>query len=677
MTHQEIRDKFIKFFEARGHKVVPSASLMPTDPSVLFTTAGMQQFKYYYTGQSDAMKDFGSLNTASIQKCVRTSDIDEVGDESHLTFFEMLGNFSFGGYFKKEAIKYGYDFIVKEMGLKIDYVSIFEGDVDVPADEDSEKFWKEVDPDIVIKKFGRKDNFWGPTGAEGPCGPTTEIYVNGLEIWNIVFNQYYQHADKKLELLKTPGIDTGMGLERLAMVGQGVSNIFETDLLKPMMDILPSNLPIRQKRIAVDHVRAFAFLKEDGFVESSKDDMGGSVLNKLQRDTFDFGISKDIISKIAIKIYNIYGPIYPELSPSSGSYNRVTNLTGPSDPDSATNIGQSGYSGATGSSLMRGYDGFQIIKSKLRGDRMFTRKISNITTSTIAGIETADNILNKSVSEYNSLHNKDIANAVKALNIIEGIIEKNKIKGLKAQMHIPGQKIVIREMPLEDLINSTRLSGDEAFDIYQRTGARIEQIKDIAESYDLEVDLDGFEEAKRKHQELSRAGAEKKFGGHGIAKGDLTAANDEELGIKTKYHTATHLLQAALRKILGDSIKQSGSDINAERLRFDFTLDRKMTTEEIKQVEDLINRAIKQDLIVNSEEMSFDEAIKSGALAFFKLKYPEKITVYTIGNKNNYFSREVCGGPHVQHTGEIGGIKIAKEEAVSAGIRRIRIQLTN
>src|SRR3989339_2092922 len=255
MTHQEIRDKFIKFFEARGHKFVSSASLMPTDPSVLFTTAGMQQFKYYYTGQSDAMKDFGSLNTASIQKCVRTSDIDEVGDESHLTFFEMLGNFSFGGYFKKEAIQYGYDFIVKEMGLKIDYVSVFEGSDGVPADDESEKYWKELDPNIVVKRFGRKDNFWGPTGAEGPCGPTTEIYVDGLEIWNIVFNQYYQHADIRLEPLKTPGIDTGMGLERLAMVVQKVTTIFDTDLLKPIINLMPEDIDIKKKRIIADHMR--------------------------------------------------------------------------------------------------------------------------------------------------------------------------------------------------------------------------------------------------------------------------------------------------------------------------------------------------------------------------------------------------------------------------------------
>jgi len=567
MTHQEIRDKFIKFFEARGHKVVPSASLMPTDPSVLFTAAGMQQFKYYYTGQSDAMKDFGSLNTASIQKCVRTSDIDEVGDESHLTFFEMLGNFSFGGYFKKEAIQYGHDFIVKKMGLKIDYVSVFEGDADVPADDDSERFWKEVDPNIVIKKFGRKDNFWGPTGAEGPCGPTTEIYVNGLEIWNIVFNQYYQHADKKLELLKTPGIDTGMGLERLVMVSQGASTIFDTDLLRPIMELIPS-MEERKKRIITDHARAVAFMLSDGFRPSNKE--AGYVLRRIMRRlvvyAFQAKLETNVILNLFRMIQEIYGSYYPELD---------VNLI----------IGE-----------------FSTEKDKF------------------------DKTLERGMREF------------------------DKIEKL-------------------DAINS--------FHLYESFGLPYEIIKEVGGDKAKALNRDNFDEEFRKHQELSRAGAEKKFGGHGIAKGDLTAANEEELATKIKYHTTTHLLQSALRKVLGDGVHQSGSDINLERLRFDFTLDRKMPPEEIKQVEDLVNSAIKQNLIVNSEEMSFDEAIKSGALAFFKLKYPEKVTVYTIGDKNDYFSKEVCGGPHVQHTGEIGSIKIAKEEAVSAGIRRIRIQLTS
>lgn len=565
MTHKEIRNKFIKFFQERGHKLVPSASLMPTDPSVLFTTAGMQQFKYYYTGQANATKDFGSLNTVTIQKCVRTSDIDEVGDESHLTFFEMLGNFSFGGYFKKEAIQYGYDFIVKEMGLKIDYVSVFEGTDDVPADEESEKYWKDLDPNIVVKRFGRKDNFWGPTGAEGPCGPTTEIYVNGLEVWNIVFNQYYQHADKKLELLKTPGIDTGMGLERLTMVSQNVSIIFDTDLLRPIMELIPS-MEERKKRIITDHARAIAFMLSDGFRPSNKE--AGYVLRRIMRRlivyAFQFKIEKQIILNLFRMIQEIYGDYYPEL-------------------DIDLIIGE-----------------FSAEKDKF------------------------DNTLER------------------------GMRELDKIDDLNAI---------------------------SAFRLYESFGLPYEIIKEVGGGKAKDLNRENFDEEFKKHQELSRAGAEKKFGGHGIAKGDLTAANEEELAIKIKYHTTTHLLQSALRKVLGDNVHQSGSDINPERLRFDFTFDRKMTPEEIKQVEDIINQAIADDLAVSFEEMRYQDAVDSGALAFFKLKYPEMVTVYTIGDPSDYFSKEVCGGPHVSHTGEIGHIKIVKEEAVSAGIRRIRIAL--
>jgi len=282
MKSEEIREKFLKFFESREHVVVPSSSLVPEgDSSVLFTTAGMQQFKPYYLGQKNPLEDFGSTNTVSIQKCVRTSDIEEVGDERHLTFFEMLGNFSFGGYFKEEAIKYAYEFVTKEMGLAIDYVTVFVGEEGVPADEESERIWKSLDKDIVVKRFGREDNFWGPTGEEGPCGPTTEIYVNGIEIWNIVFNQYYQHKDKTLKPLETPGIDTGMGLERLAMVSQGVETVFDTDLFEGLFKALPQDLDEKKKRILGDHARAIVNMINDGVRPSNKD--AGYILRRLLR----------------------------------------------------------------------------------------------------------------------------------------------------------------------------------------------------------------------------------------------------------------------------------------------------------------------------------------------------------------------------------------------------------
>ncbi len=282
MQSKEIREKFLEFFEKRGHAIVPSSSLVPhNDSSVLFTTAGMQQFKPYYLGRADAEKDFGSKNTVSAQRCLRTSDIEEVGDERHLTFFEMLGNFSFGGYWKKEAIEYAFEFVTKEMGLKIDYVTVFEGEANVPKDSESEAIWKSLDPNIEIKACGRADNFWGPTGEEGPCGPTTEIYVDGIEIWNIVFNEFYQNRDKTLKPLETKGIDTGMGLERLAKVVQGVPTVFDTDLFKKLITILPKHTNERKKRILADHSRAICFLINDGVVPENRG--AGYILRRLLR----------------------------------------------------------------------------------------------------------------------------------------------------------------------------------------------------------------------------------------------------------------------------------------------------------------------------------------------------------------------------------------------------------
>ncbi|MBI2086926.1 MAG: hypothetical protein HYT69_02025 [Candidatus Zambryskibacteria bacterium] len=278
MLSNEIREKFLRFFEKRGHRVVPSASLVPTDdPSVLFTTAGMQQFKSHFIGLRNAKDDFGSLNLTSSQKCVRTSDIEEVGDKSHLTFFEMLGNFSFDGYWKKEAIEYAYDLITKEIDLKIDYVSVFGGEGNVPEDTESAEIWRSIDPEITIKKFGRSDNFWGPTGEEGPCGPTTEIYIDGIEIWNIVFNEYYQSQDKTLIPLKTKGVDTGMGLERLVKVVQKTETVFETDLFLPIVQVANS-------RIVADHIRTSCFMITDGITPSNTG--RGYVLRRLLRRAY-------------------------------------------------------------------------------------------------------------------------------------------------------------------------------------------------------------------------------------------------------------------------------------------------------------------------------------------------------------------------------------------------------
>lgn len=551
MTHQEIRQKFLEFFTARGHAVVPSSSLLPTDPSVLFTTAGMQQFKPYYTGAADAQADFHSLNTTSIQKCVRTGDIDEVGDERHLTFFEMLGNFSFGGYFKKEAIQYAYDFVTKEMGLTIDYVTVFAGEEGVPADTESEAIWQSLDPNITIKRFGRADNFWGPTGDEGPCGPTTEIYVDGIEIWNVVFNEYYKKPGLPFEALAKKGIDTGMGLERLVMASQKVPTVFDTDLFTSIIGALPPDMSMRDKRIVVDHTRAAVFLIADGVRPSNKDQ--GYVLRRLLRRALVKSPHLPVAS-----VFDTYGSLY--------SFN--------TDEITAVIAAES--------------DKFQR-------------------------------------------------------TVNQGRRELDRLESIDA---------------------------DAAFRLYESFGLPYEVIKDIAGEKATALTREQFDAKFKEHQEKSRAGAEKKFGGHGLLldTGELKAADEHELKIVTRLHTATHLLHAALRKVLGTDVSQAGSDITSERLRFDFTFPRKMTAEEIAEVERLINDVIAQDLPVTKVTLPKEEAEKTGALHFFKIKYPAQVDVYSVGE----FSKEFCGGPHVTHTGEIGHLTITKEEGVSAGVRRIR-----
>jgi alanyl-tRNA synthetase len=579
MTSSEIRRKFLEFFEKRGHAIVPSSSLIPDDPSVLLTTAGMQQFKPYYTGDADPKKDFGSLNTVSVQKCFRTSDIDEVGDESHLTFFEMLGNFSFGGYFKEKAIEYGYDFITKEMGLKIEYVTIFDpkkvpaGDwrKGVPFDAESEKLWKKYG--VEIKKEGT-DVFWGPTGNEGPCGPTTEIYVKSaggkaIEVWNIVFNEFYRDKNNKLTPLKTPGVDTGMGLERLAMVVQKRKTLFETDLFSPLMGLLTESLSVRTKRILADHIRGVAFMISDGVKPSNKET--GYVLRRLMRRVMvHLHLSKNesLAEHLLEEIFENYEGFYPGL-------NREV-----------------------------------VLEDFEEERRLFS--------------ETLD----KGLKEFESV-----------------------IRGKKA------------------------LEGAKAFYLYQSFGLPRDVMRELVISKNMDFDDDGFDKEFAKHQEISRAGSEKKFGGHGLIldTGELKAGSEEELKKVTRLHTATHLLQKALRDVLGKEVQQRGSDITTERTRFDFSFPRKMTPEEIKKVEEVVNDKVKEDLPVNFEEMPKTEAEKTGALYFFKAKYPEKVRVYYVGKSlEKAWSKEFCGGPHVSRTGEIGKFRITKEEAVAAGIRRIR-----
>ena len=597
MSSEEIRKSFLDFFKSKGHAIVPSSSLLPDDPSVLLTTAGMQQFKRYFTQELDAKKDFGSLNAASIQKCFRTSDIEEVGDKTHLTFFEMLGNFSFGlpsealvsslrsrsyfggvgkegGYFKKEAIHLAYEYLTQVLGISSDRISatVFSGDSDVPYDSESFDIWrKEIGlPISKISKHGRADNFWGPTGNEGPCGPTTEIYVDAVEVWNLVFNEYYCKKDRTLEKLKTPGVDTGMGFERLTAMMQGVEDVFQTDLFQPLIAKINETAPQlkdREVRVLADHLRASAFLIADGVRSSNKE--AGYILRRLLRRILAYVIKEDIhadlFAEIIPAVKSKFGKFYPELK----DVKTILAVTG----------------------------------------------------------------------EEKSKFERAVANGLAALKKYENI------------------------------------ASADAFYLYETFGLPFELIKELSPKASEGLKLEDFEKEFKKHQDISRAGAEKKFGGHGLLldTGELKAKDEEELKKVTRLHTATHLMQAALRKVLGNEVQQRGSDITVERTRFDFAFSRKLTAEEIKKAEDLVNEVIEKDLPVGFVEMPKAEAEKTGALYFFREKYPDRVKVYYVGHSlKDAFSKEFCGGPHVTHTLTIGKFKILKEEAVGAGTRRIR-----
>ncbi len=594
MTGSEIRQKFLKFFEHHGHALVPSSSLIPDDPSVLLTTAGMQQFKKYYTGERDPVTDFGKKNTATVQKSFRTSDIDLVGDESHLTFFEMLGNFSFGGYFKKEAIEYAYRFLTEEMLLKISYVTIFKGapEFGIPKDDESKHIWRTLDPNIEVRERGMEDVFWGPTGTSGPCGPTTEIYCkNGtiydIEVWNIVFNQFFFSGSreefinppaggsgKKLEPLKTPGVDTGMGLERLTMCVQNTRTVFETrDLFLPIISMLPQTLDARRKRIIADHGRAIVFLVADGVVPSNKGT--GYILRRLMRRYMVTmrSASQDYLSFLG-SIIALYRDAYPALD----------------------------------------------------GKKIF------------------------------AVFQDEREKFEKTLSLGE------------------------RELTAMDAIDA-----EKAFGLFQSYGLPYEVIKDLAGDKASKLNRKDFDTEFEKHQEISRAGVEKKFGGHGLIvnTGELKAGSEAEMQKVLRLHTATHLLQQALRDVLGLGVEQKGSDITPARTRFDFAFPRKLTSEEIAKVEAIVNQKVKEDLPVSFKEMPKSDAEKTGALYFFsakggsasggKEKYPDVVKVYFVGSSfEKAYSKEFCGGPHVAHTGEIGTVKILKEESVGVGVRRIR-----
>jgi alanyl-tRNA synthetase len=566
MTSKEIREKFLEFFSAKGgsasggkgHTIIPSASLIPseTDPTVLFTTAGMHPLVPYLLGEDH----FGGKRVANSQKCIRTVDIDKVGDESHLTFFEMLGNWSFGDYFKKEAIEWSFEFLTaqKWMGINPERltITVFAGDENAPRDEESAKIWQSLGiPKERIFYKAKNDNWWGPAGATGPCGPDTEMFINGTEIWNDVFIEYNKTAKNEYEPLKQKNVDTGMGLERIAMVLQGKDNVYETDLFAPIvakikqLSVVSSQSSVVSTRIIADHIKASVFIITDG-VEPSN--VGrGYVLRRLIRRAIRhgklLGIEKDFTKKITEVVIDIYKDSYPEV--------------------------------------------------KKNKEKIFEE-----------------------------------------LGIEEKRFKATLEKGLKEFE-----------------------KGTDPFVLFTTYGFPIELTQEIAKEKGIEIDMKRFNEQLKVHQEISRTASA------GMFKGGLADAGEQS----KKYHTATHLLLAALRKVLGKHVLQRGSNITSERMRFDFSHSQKMTEEEIKKTEDLVNEKISENLPVVCEEMTVDEAKKLCAIGVFESKYGDKVKVYSVGN----FSREICGGPHVKSTGELDHFKIIKEEASAASVRRIKAVL--
>ena len=581
----EIRNKYLDFFKRHGHAVIPSAPLIPeNDPSVLFTTAGMQPLVPYLLGE----KHPEGTRLTDFQKCLRTNDIDEVGDNRHLTYFEMLGNWSLGDYFKEESIAMSFEFLTKELGIPVEKLSVtcFAGDKDCQRDEVTASCWKKAGiPEDRIYYFGKDDNWW-IAGEEGPCGPDTEMFYDTgkpkcsencnpscgcgkyVEIWNNVFMEFFKTKDGKYTKLKQHNVDTGLGLERMTMLLQGKETPFDTELFKPVMDKLQElagkNDSIESRRIVAEHLRASMMIIQDGGLPSNVD--RGYILRRLIRRMVrhlrKLQINLNELGKLIDLNIDTLKEMYPELHQNSNKIKSV---------------------------IIEEKDKFE--KTLERGEREFNK-----------------------------------------------IVNRMKNEG------------------------KDTISGKDLFTLYETYGFPPEVTQDLAREAGLKVDTTEFDKLFKEHQEKSRMGSEQKF------KGGLAGTGEQEV----RYHTATHLLNAALKVILGKDVHQKGSNITPERMRFDFSCDHKLTDEEKKEVEDLVNEWIAQGLDVKCEEMKKDDAIKSGAECMFIEKYPDIVTVYSIGNDKETVSKELCGGPHVKNTSELGHFKIKKEEASSAGVRRIK-----
>lgn len=595
MTADELRKKYIDFFTSKHqHAEIKGKSLVPeNDPTVLFTTAGMHPLVPYILGEPHPAGD----RLVDYQKCIRTGDIDEVGDPHHLTFFEMLGNWSLGDYFKDEAIRMSFEFLTSGEWLGLDpedlSVTVFAGDEDAPRDEESAAIWRSLGiPEERIYYFPKSDNWWGPAGATGPCGPDTEMFIDTggapcgpdckpgcscgkyFEIWNDVFMQYNKSADGTYVPMERKCVDTGMGVERTAAIMQGKKTVYEIEMFKPLMRSISkitgaeygtapeTDISIR---IIADHTKTAAFIlgDENGMPPSNLGQ--GYILRRLIRRAIrhgrKLGVEGPFLSGPAEQVIGMYQHVYPELE------------------------------------KRREFVLDEIAKEEERF------------------LET----LRKGEAEFEKMLPNLLKNPAKV---------------------IPGRV---------------------AFKLYDTYGFPIEITEELAGEHGMSVDREGFQKAFEKHQELSKQGADKTF------KGGL-ADNSEQV---TRLHTATHLLHQALRMVLGNHVEQKGSNITAERLRFDFSHPEKLSPEEIAEVEEIVNRQIQRDLPVSMEMKTLEKAREEGAHAFFTDRYEEQVKVYTIGD----FSKEVCGGPHVEHTGELGKFTIKKEQSSSSGVRRIRAVL--
>ena len=580
MTAIEIRNKYLNYFKKHGHKVIPSAPLIPeNDPSVLFTTAGMHPLVPYLLGEPHPE----GKRLTDYQKCLRTVDIDEVGDNRHLTFFEMLGNWSLGDYFKEESVRMSFEFLTKELEIPVEkiYVTCFAGDKDAPKDEETSIIWEKVGmPKDHIYFFG-KDNNWWIAGEEGPCGPDTEMFYDTgkskcstncdpscdcgkyVEIWNNVFMEYFKKKDGNYEKLKQKNVDTGLGLERINMLLQGKETPYETEIFAKVMDKikeLSKHDDLQSRRIVAEHLRSSMMIIADGGMPSNLD--RGYILRRLIRRM--------------IRHMNKLGINYTDLP--------------------------------------------ELIKLNIQ-------------------------ILKDMYPELEQ--NKE--------KIVQVIVEE-KDKFIKTLEN--GEKEFHKEVEKAKRENRDKLDGETVFRLYETYGFPPEITKELAKEEGVGIELDKFDILFKKHQEKSRMGSEQKF------KGGLADQTEKTIA----YHTATHLLHKALQIVLGDHAKQRGSNITEERLRFDFSHPQKVTKEELEDVERIVNEQIAKDLEITCEEMTLEDAKKSGAIGLFENKYGEKVKVYSIGD----FSKEICGGPHVKHTGDMGIFKIKKEEASSAGVRRIK-----